>query len=106
MEIREWSRLQEAKKTVAHCMSFFTKAFKNRMEETLQGALLANAAASHTTPPAPPASYMAPPQLTGKWDYCHTHGLCQHSGATCKFPAPHHKQEATLDNPMGGSAQI
>ena len=94
MEIREWSRLPEEDKTVARCMSFFTEAFENCMEETLQGTLMANTA---TVPPNNP---------TGKWDYCWSHGLCQHNGTTCKYPAPNHKQEATLDDPMGGSAQI
>ena len=68
MEIREWSRLPDADKTVARCMSFFTEAFENRVEETLQGALLANAAMTTAATLTP-----TPPQ---KWDYCWSHGLC------------------------------
>ena len=95
MEIREWSRLPEGNKTVARCMEFFTEAFENCMEETLQGALTANTAQKPT-----------PATVLGKWDYCHTHGLCQHSSADCNAPAANHKAEATLDRPMGGSSQI
>ena len=103
MEIREWSRMPKADKTVVNCMEFFTKAYKNRMAETLQGALVANAT---TTITANIGVHDPTPLLPGKWDYCWLHGLCQYSGAAWRIPAQHHKNEATLDNPMGGSAQI
>ena len=102
MEIREWSRLPEADKTVARCVEFFTEVYKSWMEETLQGALTANTAKADNTKTSSPDASSLPP----KWEYCWTHGLCQHGGMTCKFPPPNHKQEATLDQPMGGSNQI
>ena len=34
--------------------------------------------------------------------YCWTHGWCAHSGAECKSKAEGHKDEATLQNKMGG----
>ena len=103
MEIHEWSRLPDADKTVEKCMTFFTEAYENRMEETLQGALRAQAAKAVNITPT-----TTPPVATqfGKWDYCWSHGLCQHSGHTCRYPHQNHKSEATLDNPMGGSSQI
>ena len=97
MEIREWSRLPDADKTVKQCMRFFTEAFEHHVEETLQGALLPNATNTATTPT---------PNPTQKWDYCWTHGLCQHSRTTCRYPAANHKHEATLYHPMGDSSQI
>ena len=42
LEIHNWSCLPEADKMVAKCMVFFTKAYENPMEESLQGALTAN----------------------------------------------------------------
>ena len=35
--------------------------------------------------------------------YCWTHGLCNHSGATCRNPADGHQAQATLENRMNGS---
>jgi hypothetical protein len=107
IEIREWSRLPEANKTVDRCIEFFTEAYENRLEETLQGTLSANAAKA-TTPTQTPTATIdnASATLGNKWGYCHTHGLCQHSSATCRTPAQNHKQNATLDNPMGGSSEI
>ena len=35
--------------------------------------------------------------------YCHTHGLCNHDSPDCHTPAEGHKNEATLQNRMGGS---
>ena len=73
MEIREWSPLPEADKTVERCMNFFTEAYENRMEETLQGVLAAIATSNaNPTPLAQPTVLE-----TGKWDYYWTHGLCQ-----------------------------
>ena len=37
--------------------------------------------------------------------YCHTHGLCKHSSSQCKQPGPNHKNEATVQNMMGGSTR-
>ena len=37
--------------------------------------------------------------------YCWTHGLCSHTGETCRTPADVHQKEATLDNRMGGSSK-
>lgn len=37
--------------------------------------------------------------------YCHTHGLCNHNSAECRTPADGHKNEATLQNRMGGSVR-
>jgi septal ring factor EnvC (AmiA/AmiB activator) len=39
-------------------------------------------------------------------NYCHSHGYdCHeaHTSATCKFPKPNHKNEATWENNMDGS---
>ena len=35
--------------------------------------------------------------------YCHTHGLCAHSGKKCNDPGSNHKKEATFFNRMNGS---
>ena len=35
--------------------------------------------------------------------YCHTHGLCAHSGKQCNDPGSNHKKEATYFNRMNGS---
>jgi len=37
--------------------------------------------------------------------YCHTHGFCTHSSGGCRLKGPEHKDEATADNRMGGSAK-
>ena len=37
--------------------------------------------------------------------YCHTHGLCKHDSPDCRTPAEGHKNEATLQNHMGGSTK-
>ena len=107
LEIREWSRIPETDKTVTKCIEFFMEAYENRLEETLQGALAAHAV--HHVQPTPAATARLDPGAFtggGKWGYCWTHGLCQHTGTECKSTAPHHKHEATLDNPMGGSNEI
>ena len=83
-------------------LEFFTEAYENHMEETLQGALTANTSTSIKAPEPPQVGE----KLMGKWDYCQTHCLCQHSSATCRAPAPQHKHNATLDQPMGGSLFI
>ncbi len=35
--------------------------------------------------------------------YCYTHGMCAHTGATCRNPGQGHNNEATAANPMGGN---
>ena len=35
--------------------------------------------------------------------YCWTHGCCNHRGADCNNKAPGHKDEATIENKIGGS---
>ena len=35
--------------------------------------------------------------------YCWTHGRCNHSSANCRNKAANHKDEATINNRMGGS---
>ena len=37
--------------------------------------------------------------------YCHTHGLCNHNSPDCHTPAEGHKNEATLQNRLGGSTK-
>jgi hypothetical protein len=100
MEIREWNRRAEEDRTVEECIEFFTEANNDRMDETLQRGLTANAAVKKPTDTATKST------LDGNWMYCWTHGLCQHGGGTCKSPAENHKGDATLSNPMGGSSQI
>ena len=34
--------------------------------------------------------------------YCHSHGACAHSSATCNQPKVGHKKSATFKNKMGG----
>jgi hypothetical protein len=101
MEIREWNRRAEDDKTVDDCIEFFTEANDDRLEETLQKGLGAN-----TVVKTKPTEQATKPPIDGNWLYCWTHGLCQHSGATCKSPAENHKSDATLNTPMGGSNQI
>ena len=35
--------------------------------------------------------------------YCWTHGRCNHTSSSCESKAPGHKNEATMENKMGGS---
>ena len=67
---------------------------------------------NNTSSPAPPTPqpkrYRKTPdnctffrRLTEK--YCWTHGGCNHFGKDCKTKAPGHKDDATLENKMGGS---
>ena len=81
IEIREWSHLPETDKTVERCMAFFTEVYEIWMEETLQGVLAANAASRANA--ALPLQGTPTALVTRKWDYCWTHGLCQHSSTTC-----------------------
>ncbi len=37
--------------------------------------------------------------------YCWTHGLCHHHSKDCRMKANGHKNEATVDNRMGGSSK-
>ena len=37
--------------------------------------------------------------------YSHTYGLCNHDSPDCQTPAEGHKNEATLQNYMGGSTK-
>lgn len=110
VKIREWNNLEEEDKTVAKCEIFFIRAHVNRLDDTMQGALLsANAAKSNVAQPAkPPATTHNTDTMTlhGKWGYCWSHGLCQHSSTDCRSMALNHKQAATFDNPMGGSTEI
>jgi predicted RNA-binding protein with RPS1 domain len=39
------------------------------------------------------------------WMYCWTHGKCKHSGAICKHKKEGHKDDATMENKMGGSTR-
>ena len=35
--------------------------------------------------------------------YCHTHGLCAHTGKQCNAPSEHHKKDATFFKRMNGN---
>ena len=37
--------------------------------------------------------------------YCWTHGWCAHEGKDCNSKAEGHKDDATLDNKLGGSTK-
>jgi hypothetical protein len=42
-------------------------------------------------------------QTPAPWGtYCWSHGICNHTSATCKYPANGHSKKATLTNVMGG----
>lgn len=62
--------------------------------------------------PTPPSRRRRPSPSTTKSDgrpresqagWCWTHGRCAHGSLDCKNPAPNHRKQATVANPMGGA---
>jgi hypothetical protein len=114
--VEDWENKDLAAKTVDSCTEHFKKANKRRLlnlQETAQEMLAANSAKPPTyVPTTRPTNTTntTPTSGTGTglegWKYCHTHGICKHSGDSCPAPSPNHIKEATLSNRRGGCTRI
>jgi hypothetical protein len=95
--VDDWEDLEEEDQTVAALMAHFTKADNNRINKaaTLKGVLSGNSAKANGA--------QHPPQ---GFDYCWSHGLCDHTSATCTTKAKGHNKTATLTNLCGGCTWI
>jgi hypothetical protein len=89
-ELEDWEAKPKADKTVSNLQKHFTEANKRRRkkEESLKGTLSANAASTTGTN-----------QFAG-WEYCWSHGICNHSSSKCTAPATGHVATATFNNLM------
>jgi hypothetical protein len=114
----KWHQKPFAEQTLATCTSHFKEANKFRLTQAAKASkklLEANVAtinqppANNTTRPnqGPPPPESGTSAVTGDglagFDYCHSHGVCTHSGRNCRTKKDGHKDEATLSNRMGGS---
>jgi hypothetical protein len=120
--VDKWRDKDPADWTLANFRLHFTKANierkrKSKLTAQTGGFHSANAAAG--TPAPPPAAAPPPPNPTAAsslrgpsgiaWYYCHTHGLGRnkdHTSPTCQNKGPDHKDDATLDNMLGGNNKI
>ena len=53
--------------------------------------------------PSPPATQRDDRRRDSQPGWCWTHGRCAHRSVDCKNPAPNHRKQATVTNPMGGA---
>jgi hypothetical protein len=93
--IEDWEALDEEAQTIAAMIAHFTKADNTRRDKqtSLKHVLTANTAITNTTDNQHP--------LKG-FNYCWSHGICDHAGTNCPTPANGHVKEATAHNLCGG----
>ena len=118
LDIRDWDKLPAANKTLANFKTHFTAANKDRVKNTTAGQLGQNAGSAFgaigTPTPPPPTTEPVILVSTGNavWKsmyYCWSHGLGtnkDHTSKTCTKKAQGHKEDATVDNMMGGNNTI
>jgi hypothetical protein len=96
--IEDWEAKPKATRTVANLQKHFTEANKlrRRREESLKGTLTANTTVANSANIG---------QFRG-FDYCWSHGVCDHSGTKCPKPAEGHVKTATLNNLAGGCTWV
>lgn len=111
-DIKTWAMKASQDQTLDNAIEHFTKAtaFQRENKAYLKDTMTAHQAVKSqptvptlTLPPAPPLPTTHP--LHG-YTYCWTHGVCTHSGAQCKTPAPGQVPTATLGNPQGGVVRV
>jgi hypothetical protein len=108
--IRDWRKRPVAEKTIINFRTDFAKADEERNRQMTAQNAGYHTAAVLVEVIAPEA--MAAAAVTTKFDaappalyYCWSHGAGvnkDHTGATCKFPAPGHRGDATVFNMLGG----
>lgn len=107
--IEDWELRRPNNQTLPEAIEHFTNADKYRRKSKayLKDILSANAASTLPPPPAAGAHPPVPPNgsLNG-WAYCWTHGVTQHTGTTCLYPAEGHVPHATLADRKGGSTTL
>jgi hypothetical protein len=117
-DLRDWNQLNEGEQTWPHFKIHFNKAYdeyKNKV--TTKAAGYSGKATASKNPTNSPArktksnqsqSALWPEMTFDKpFFYCYTHGLNRsHTGKNCNRKNESHKDEATVDNRMGGSLQI
>jgi hypothetical protein len=115
--VSTWKTKTLAQQTLEAFTTHFMEADRIRREELSEAtpaALDANAAVGG---PAKDATTETKPDTTnpgkgkpkgqfGNWSYCWTHGICTHTGHSCKFPGEGHQKEAVITNMMNGSSAI
>ena len=104
--VKKWEMEMEDEDLEAFTLHF-TKAeeYRKRSAETMQGILQALPAVG--TPPAIPLPSNFPPDRTMEgFHYCWTHGICQHPGTGCRYPAEGHVNQATLKDRHGGAQNL
>jgi hypothetical protein len=86
-DIEDWEAKPRADKTIANMKTHFMEANKRRRKKdlSLKQTLSANAAGVAPTVPQ-------------GWSYCWSHGLCNHTSATCTAQATGHVLTATFEN--------
>ena len=119
LDLREWDKKPLADRTWANFKTFFTEANKRRVKETTLGDMQ-RAFAAIGRPETPSTVGSTQPRLdtpssaltddtSGAKYYCWTHGLSDnkdHTSRTCTNKATGHKEDATLNNMMGGNNTI
>ena len=105
--VEDWEAKPVAEKTLANAIPHFKTGNKLRLikeAKTAKNALEANQAIDQKLP----AKETGAPTDAGLkgWDYCHTHGICKHSGHACPSPKEGHQKEATMSNRMGGTNNL
>lgn len=107
--VKKWEMEMEDEDLDAFTLHF-TKAeeYRKRSSETMQDILQALRALG-TSPGAPaiPLPTTFPPDRTMEgFHYCWTHGICQHPGTACLYPAEGHVRQATLRDRHGGAQNL
>jgi hypothetical protein len=107
--VEDW-QLKRTGKTVQAAQEHFSAANEVCLESKsyLKDILAdANSVMANQPPPAQGLTPSLPPDGSlNDWFYCWTHGVVNHSGPTCKYPAEGHIPTATLSNRQGGATRV
>jgi hypothetical protein len=100
--IRDWRKRTDADKTLQNLRIDFTQADRERQRQ-----LTTTTAGYHHAAVALAATNA--PRANNTLYYCWSHGYgpnSDHTSTTCKFPAPGHRPDSTVQNMLGGCNYI
>jgi hypothetical protein len=128
--VDDWEKRPQDERDLEDCIEHFTAANEEyrltKQGEDTKDILRANTVVTTATDElkalitaAKDAVSQANTQATGKatwvpkkafgldgFEYCWTHGVCNHKSNKCRFPNDGHKNEATIFNQLGGKDGI
>ena len=104
LDLRDWEQRSKSKRTLRRFKEYFATANQRRKQHA---TALSEGYAGKAETPTKPSDKDQQHNTNTNMSYCWSHGLNEsHDSPTCKAKDKGHKDEATVDNVMGGNNMI